>query len=406
MSLQHSLTLTAHDLTLRPARRLVLQAARAVRKGRLILTLPDGSQFTFGGASEGPVAHLTVKDERVFSRLLFSGEMGLGESYMDGLWEVNDLTAFLTMGIVNRENANPLLRALNTAARFPHRRLHRARRNSRSGSRRNVAHHYDLSNDFFALMLDETMAYSCALFERDDQSLDDAQRNKFALICQKAGLRPDERLLEIGCGWGGFARFAAAEFGAVVTGATISREQLVLARQLTAEAGLERHVGFELTDYRDLQGSYDKIVSIEMFEAVGAEYFEAFFRRCDSLLRRGGRLVLQTISVPDRLFPGLRDGVNWMQKYIFPGGMLPSLAQIEQSIARTSLVITDVEDIGLHYVRTLQEWRSRFFSNLGRVRDMGFDERFVRMWHYYLCSAEAGFATRSTGDLQIVFEKP
>jgi cyclopropane-fatty-acyl-phospholipid synthase len=382
-----------------------MMACRAVKKGRLTLTLPDGTQETFEGSEDGPHAHITVHDERAFSRLLLGGELALGETYMDGLWDTEDLTAMLVLGVVNRENAHPVIQRLNDLSRLPNRRLHLRRRNSKTGSRRNIQHHYDLSNDLFALFLDETLAYSSAVFACEDQDLAEAQRAKFDLLCRKAGIRPGDRVLEIGCGWGGFAIHAAQHYGARVTAATISQEQLALARERVAMSRLSDRVEVQLADYRDIAGIYDRIVSIEMFEAVGAEYFETFFKKCDALLAPAGRLVLQTISVPDRLFAGLRDGVNWMQKYIFPGGMLPSLAQIELAIRRTRLLIAGVEDIGPHYVRTLQEWRRRFDANEAAVRALGFDERFLRMWRYYLCSAEAGFATRSTGDLQIVFEK-
>lgn len=387
------------------ARRLVLLACRAVKKGRLTLTFPDGSSQTFAGTLPGPDVHLTVRDEAAFTRLLLGGELAFGETYMDGLWEADDLTAVLTLGVINREHAHPLIQRLNEVSRIPARICHLRRRNSKAGSRRNISDHYDLSNELFALFLDGTMAYSSAVFESEDQPLEDAQRHKFDVLCRKAGIQPGDRVLEIGCGWGGFAIHAALNYGARVTAATISEQQLRLAQARVAEAGLSDQIDVVLRDYRDLRGRHDKIVSIEMFEAVGAEYFETFFRTCDSLLQPGGRLVMQTISVPDRLFAGLRDGVNWMQKYIFPGGMLPSLAEIERAIRKTSLLISDVEDIAPHYVRTLQKWRHRFFDNIAAVRALGFDDRFIRMWEYYLCAAEAGFATRSTGDLQIVFDK-
>ena len=406
MTLQRALQRTALGIGGFPVRSLVFLACRAVKKGRLTLTLPDGTQETFQGGEDGPHVHITIKDEHAFARLLFSGELALGETYTDGMWETDDLTSMLVLGIINRQHASPLIRTLNDAARLPSRRVHLGRRNSKRGSRRNIRDHYDLSNDLFALFLDETMAYSSAVFEVEDQDLDDAQRHKFDLLCRKAGMRPGQRVLEIGCGWGGFAIHAAKNYGVHVTAVTISEEQLKLARARVAEAGLDGRVDVQLVDYRDIGGSFERIVSIEMFEAVGAEYFETFFKKCDALLVPGGRLVMQTISVPERLFAGLRDGVNWMQKYIFPGGMLPSLAQVELAIKRTALIVSDVEDIAPHYVRTLQEWRRRFFENVEQVRALGFDDRFVRMWQYYLCSAEAGFATRSTGDLQIVLDKP
>jgi len=393
------------DLGYEASKALVMRVASSVRNGRLEVYMPDGSRRTFGGRRPGPTALLRVHDDAFFTRLVRSGEMGLGESYMDGLWDVDDLTSFLALGIENRQYAPSLSKLVNDVTRLPNRRLHLSRRNSKKGSRDNVHAHYDLSNELFELFLDPTMTYSSAMFTNEEQSLEDAQRNKYDVLCRKAAIGPGSRVLEIGCGWGGFAMHAAMNYGARVTATTISKEQYGLAARRVAEAGVADRVELRLSDYRDLAGSFDHIVSIEMFEAVGAEYFETFFKKCDGLLATGGRMVMQTISVPERTFVALRDGVNWMQKYIFPGGMLPSLAAIDRSIARTRLVISDVEDIAAHYVRTLQEWRQRFEERRDDVLALGFDERFVRMWRYYLCAAEAGFATRSTGDLQIVFDK-
>ena len=237
MTLQRALNRTALGIGGFPARSLVFLACRAVKRGRLTLTLPDGTQETFQGSEDGPHVHVTVNDEHAFARLLFSGELALGETYMDGMWETDDLTAMLVLGISNRQHASPLIQALNNIARLPSRRMHLGRRNSKAGSRRNISDHYDLSNELFALFLDETMAYSSAVFETDEQELADAQRHKFDLLCRKAGMRPGHRVLEIGCGWGGFAIHAAMNYGVHVTAATISEEQLKLARARAAEAG-------------------------------------------------------------------------------------------------------------------------------------------------------------------------
>ena len=393
----------ADNLDSAVSRTLFMQVPKAVHRGRLELTLPDGSRRVYGGTQPGPDVRACIHDEALYQRLVRSGE--LGESYMEGFWDTDDLTGLLVLGIENRRFAPGFMRRINEVSRWPNRKLHLGRPNSMDGSKRNIQAHYDLSNELFALFLDETMTYSCAVFEHEEQSLEDAQRRKFDLLCRKAGIGTGDRVLEIGCGWGSFAMHAAQHYGAKVVATTISREQYDLAAQQVAEAGLTREVELQLVDYRDLRGRYDKIVSIEMFEAVGAEYFATFFEKCNALLHSGGRMVMQTISVPERTFGALRDGVNWMQKYIFPGGMLPSLAAIDRATNRTDLVLEDVEDIGRHYVRTLQEWRHRFEERIDDVRALGFDERFQRMWRYYLSSAEAGFATRSTGDLQVVFEK-
>ena len=250
------------------------------------------------------------------------------------------------------------------------------------------------------------MTYSCAYFNSPDDSLREAQINKYRRVAERAGITSSDHVLEIGSGWGGFAVFAARAYGCRVTSITISQEQLQFARAIVEQAGLAHLVNFEFIDYRDIPGQFDKIVSIEMFESIGAEYFETFFRRCDRLLKPGGRLSLQSISVPDRNYEAQKNGINWIQKHIFYGGVLPSLAAIEEASNPTSLVITDMEDIGAHYVMTLRAWRERFLSDLPKIRSLGFDERFIRTWEYYLCVCEAAFLTRATIDMQIVMEKP
>jgi len=392
-------------MTAAAAKRLLVEAASRMRDGSIAVEFDNGQRRLFGQKGVPPSATLRILSPEFYGRVITAGEIGVGESYMDGLWRADDLTALLVAGIRNRRHAPAALKKLNDVSRFASRRLHLDRRNTQNGARDNIQAHYDLGNDFFRLFLDATLTYSCAVFESPGQDLAAAQRNKYRALCEKAGLGAGDHVLEIGSGWGGFAIYAAQSCGCRVTTITISREQLELARERVAEAGLDNRVEVEFCDYRDVAGRFDKIISIEMFEAVGADYFEAFFQKCDAVLKPGGRMALQTITVPDRAFEDLRDGVNWIQKYIFPGGMLPSLAEIERSIQRTNLVISAVEDIGLNYVRTLQLWRERFFANLDAVRALGFDDRFIRMWHYYLCASEAGFQTRSTGDLQIVLDK-
>ncbi|MEX1104438.1 MAG: cyclopropane-fatty-acyl-phospholipid synthase family protein, partial [Dehalococcoidia bacterium] len=282
---------------------------------------------------------------------------------------------------------------------------HRIRRNTRAGSQRNIAAHYDLGNDFYRLFLDETMTYSSAVFATPDQDLAEAQRNKYRIIAANAGLEPGQHVLEIGTGWGGFALYAAGELGCRVTSVTISREQYELARERAHAAGLDDRVDVQLRDYRDIEGTYDAIVSIEMLEAVGAEYFATFFEVCDRALRPGGRMSLQSITFPDAAYERQRRGANWIQTYIFPGGLCPSLSVIERSIHDTRFLVNGVTDIADSYALTLRVWRQRFMARLDEVRSMGFDERFIRMWEYYLALSEAGFATGISQDLQIVLEK-
>jgi cyclopropane-fatty-acyl-phospholipid synthase len=383
----------------------MLQAARRIRVGRLVVVLPDGTRRRYGDAAASLVGELHVHDPAAAGRLLFGGEIGGGEAYMDGLWSSPDLPALLKVAALNREALALSHGWWRVPARLRASVAHRARRNTVAGSRRNIVAHYDLGNDLYRLFLDETMTYSSAVFTSPDQSLADAQRTKYRVMADRAGLRGGERVLEIGSGWGGFALYAAGELGCEVTTITISPAQHALATERIAAAGLADRVRVELRDYREIAGTYDAIVSIEMLEAVGAEYYETFFAACDRALVPGGRLSLQTIAFPDEAYERQRRGANWIQTYIFPGGLLPSLAAIERSLHRTAMLVRRVDDIAPSYVRTLQAWRAAFFANLEAVRALGFDERFIRMWDFYLSISEAGFATGLTQDLQIVLEK-
>jgi cyclopropane-fatty-acyl-phospholipid synthase len=326
---------------------------------------------------------------------------------MDGLWSSPDLVALIRLAARNREALALSSGWFRVPAQLRRTLAHRARRNTRGQSRRNISTHYDLGNDFYRLFLDETMTYSSAVFASPDQSLAEAQRNKYRRMAEGAGLvaGAGQHVLEIGSGWGGFALYAAGELGCRVTSITISREQHALARERVRAAGLEHVVDIELRDYRDIEGTYDAIVSIEMLEAVGDEYFGTFFEACDAALRPGGRLSLQVITFPDATYERQLRGANWIQTYSFPGGLCPSLAVIERATRDTRLLITGVTDVADHYARTLRAWRTRFLERIADVRALGFDERFVRMWEYYLALSEAGFATGVTQDLQLVMEK-
>ncbi len=346
-----------------------------------------------------------IHDTTAVARLLLAGDIGAGEAYMDGLWSSPDLPALFRVAALNRDALALSGGWWRLPVRIQRTMAHRARRNTVGQSRRNIAAHYDLGNDFYRLFLDESMTYSSAVFATPGQSLADAQRTKYAVIAERAGLRGGEHVLEIGTGWGGFALYAAGELGCRVTTITISQAQHALATERVRDAGLAERVSVELRDYRDIRGTYDAIVSIEMLEAVGAEFYSAFFEACDRALRPGGRMSLQTITFPDVAYEPQRRRANWIQTYIFPGGLLPSLAVIERSTHRTRLLIRDVEDIAPHYVRTLRAWRARFLERLDTVRAMGFDEEFIRMWDYYLAISEASFATGVTQDLQVVLEK-
>lgn len=395
----------AGTILTRLAWRLGLAAGARIRAGCLTVVLPDGSEQVFGDPSSGDRAEIRIHDRAALARMLMGGETGGGEAYMDGLWSSPDLVALLRVAALNRGALALTTGWWRVPLQLRRTIGHRLRRNTIGRSRRNIAAHYDLGNDFYGLFLDETMTYSSAVYATPDQSLADAQRNKYRRIAKGAGLTRGQHVLEIGTGWGGFAIHAAGELGCRVTSITISREQHDLARQRVHAAGLDHLVDVQLRDYREIEGTYDAIVSIEMLEAVGGEYFETFFRICDAALVPGGKLSLQSITFPDAAYESQRRGANWIQTYIFPGGLCPSLAVIERATRDTRLLIRGVDDIAAHYAKTLRAWRSRFMDQLEEVQRLGFDDRFVRMWEYYLALSEAAFATGVCQDLQIVFEK-
>ncbi len=393
------------SLLARAALPSLLRALERWEDGRLALVLPDGSVRSFG--REGPRVELRVKSPAAVRRLLLRADIGFGESYVEGEWETSDLPGLLVQVLRNEDRLGTttgLSRLLNLGNDV----LHRLRRNTRRGSRRNVSFHYDLSNDFYRLFLDEeTMAYSSAFFASADEPLADAQKRKLRRMADKARLRPGDRVLEIGCGWGGFAILAAREYGCRVTGITISEAQHRLARERVAAAGLEGRVELRLQDYRDVEGRFDKVVSIEMFEALGREHWPAFFRKVEEVLLPHGLAVVQAISIPDRRFAAYERHCDWIQKHVFPGGVLASLHHATGAMMEAgTLVVHHLEDIGIHYARTLALWRGAFLSRLDEVRALGFDERFVRTWDFYLASCQALFATGRTGDLQVVLTRP
>lgn len=386
----------------------VLKRLASWSEGELIVELPDGSQRRFGHPNGSPAAVLQVRDLRFFRRLAIDPDMGAGESYVDGWWASPALPDLVAGFLLNQPRVSTgLERWLGRPIRRVQRLKHWLRRNTRRLSERNIHAHYDLGNEFFRLFLDESLAYSCAVFPEPSSTLEEGQRAKFEGICRKLQLGPRDHVLEIGCGWGGFAIYAARETGCRVTGITVSREQHVLARERVREATLESRVDIRYCDYRDVEGGFDKIVSIEMLEAVGERYWDRFFKAVDHLLRRGGLALIQVIAVPDQHFPAYRRSAGWLQQYIFPGGMLPSLYEMQRSLRRaTRLELHSVEEIGVHYVRTLELWRSRFWKNIDRVRALGFDERFVRIWDYYLSLSAGTFSTHHNRDLQLVLTRP
>jgi len=376
------------------------------KSGSLRMTLTDGSSKTLGEATSAYGAAMTVKDWRFFSRLVFGGDIGLGESYMDAEWDTPDLTKTLAWFIRNweaffgrYERFEPLFDRLNRI-------LYPITENTLKGSKKNIVTHYDLGNDFFKIFLDPSMTYSSGLYLNEEDSLEDAQRNKLQSMIRKAAIGPNDHVLEIGCGWGSFAVEAVKTTGCRVTGVTISDAQYEYARERIRTEGIEDRVEIVLRDYREIGGLFDRIVSIEMLEAVGHKYLEKFFECCDRLLKPGGIMALQFISIPDRRYDQYRKGHDWIRKHIFPGGELPSLAVVMGVLAKnTCLNVQCVENIGHDYARTLRDWRMRFLAGIDRVAELGFDRSFRRKWEYYLAGCEACFATGYLGDLQMVMVK-
>jgi len=387
------------------ARRLVLGRLEALRHGELRIIEGD-AVHQFRGAASGHAASIEVKNPAFYAELAYGGSVGAAESYMLGHWSTPDLTGLLRLMLANRSVLDSLeggLARLSAPLRLLAHWLHR---NTRAGSRRNISAHYDLGNEFFRLMLDETMMYSCALFERPDMTLAEASRAKLDLICRKLDLGPTNHVVEIGTGWGGFAIHAAGRYGCRVTTTTISPSQHELAKERVRAAGLEDRVTILLEDYRDLRGRYDRLVSIEMIEAIGHQQFGRFFRRCSDLLAGDGRMLLQSITIADRHYARARDEVDFIKRYIFPGCCIPSVGALtEAMVDQSDFRLVHLDDIGPHYAKTLAAWRRNFVARLDEVRALGYPDSFVRMWEFYLCYCEAGFAERALGDVQMVMTR-
>ena len=387
------------------ARRLVFARVATLSAG--LLRIREGHEVhEFGARSTGVDATITVLDPAFYAEIAFGGSVGAGESYMLGHWQADDLTALMRLLLRNRHALDAMETGLALISGPLRVAAHWLHRNTRSGSRRNISAHYDLGNDFFRLFLDETMMYSCALFERPEMTLAQASAAKLDAICRKLALGQQDHVLEIGTGWGGFALHAAAHYGCRVTTTTISPSQYQLANERVRAAGLGHRITVLLEDYRDLKGSYDKLVSIEMIEAIGHQYLGEFFRRCAERLIPGGRMLLQSITIADRHYARARDEVDFIKRYIFPGCCIPAVSALAQAMADSSdLRIVHLEDIGPHYATTLARWRDNFFTNLDQVRALGYPESFCRMWEYYLSYCEAGFTERALGDVQMLLAR-
>ncbi len=386
------------------ARRVVPGRLRGLAQGTLLIE-EGGVVHRFGAGL--PEARVRVLNPAFWSRVAFGGSVGAGESYMAGDWQTDDLTGLLRLLLRNRAVVDGLEKGLARLSAPLRRLLHSLNRNTRAGSRRNIAAHYDLGNEFYRLWLDETLMYSSAVFERADMSLAEASTAKLERICRKLEPAPRDHVLEIGTGWGGFALHAAGRHGCRVTTATLSRRQYELARERVAAAGLSDRVEVRLTDYRDLDGQYDKLVSIEMVEAVGAANLDTYFRQCARLLKPEGSMLLQAITIADQRYQAALGEVDFIQKHIFPGGFLPSVTALAASLTRASdLRAVHLEDIGPHYGETLARWRDNFLGAVDAVRALGYPESFLRMWLFYFAYCEAGFRERDLGTVQMLLARP
>ena len=396
-------------LLARLARGALLKRLALLRDGQL--TLQDGGEtLRFGARTErsGLSATITVNSPEFWSLAAFGGTVGAGEAYIHGHWRCDDLTALVRIMVLNRHVMTGMESGLGARfSQLARRLLHWANRNNKSGSARNIAAHYDLGNKLYELMLDETMAYSCGIFPAEDATLHEASVAKFDAVCRKLALTPADHLVEIGTGWGGLAIHAAERYGCRVTTTTISREQHDFAKEKIARRGLSDRITLLLKDYRDLTGQYDKLVSIEMIEAVGARYLDTYFRKCSSLLKPTGAMLLQAITLQDQYYERALKSVDYIQRFVFPGSFIPSIEAITSSLARaTDMKVFNLEDIGPHYAPTLRMWRERFVANLQRVKELGYPDSFVRRWDFYLCYCEGGFAERQLGDVQMLLTKP
>jgi len=390
----------------RLARRAVLAALAGLRVGRIHLD-DGGRQLSFGPGVDGPTITLHVRSPRVYRMTLIGGTNGAAQAYIDGLWSCDDLTGLMVLMIRNSAQMNGLDGGLARVAGWADRLLHFARRNSRTGSRRNIAAHYDLGNDFFAEFLDPTMTYSSGIFESPDTSLHAAQIAKLDRVCRGLELTPDDHLLEIGTGWGGLAMHASQHYGCRVTTTTISRRQHELAVERIRRAGLTDRITVLLRDYRELAGEFDKLVSIEMIEAVGHRYYDTFFRVCGRCLRPGGRMLMQAITIQEQLYPTHLRSVDFIKRFVFPGSNIPAVSALARSAGQAGgLHLSAVDDLTPHYAETLRRWRQNVHARTGRIRALGYSEELLRLWDYYLCYCEGGFVERYIGLAHLVWQKP
>jgi cyclopropane-fatty-acyl-phospholipid synthase len=392
----------------RVARGAILSLLKSLVQGRITI-VENHHRYAFGEQSEAlPLqAVITVHHPQFYTRIFWGGSNGAAEAYMDGLWSADDLTMVTRILALNRKAFENMEKGLARLTAPLYRFYHFFRKNTKKGSRENILAHYDLGNDFYSLFLDETMTYSCGFFEHEKSTLKEASIAKYDRICRKLRLAPGDRVVEIGTGWGGFAVHAAQNYDVHVTTTTISDAQYRFAEKRIKELRLEKRIRLLKKDYRDLSGQFDRLVSIEMIEAVGHQYLGNFFETCSRLLKDDGMMALQAITIGDQIFDRHKRSVDFIKRYIFPGSCIPSITAISKAIAKaTDLRLIHLEDITPHYARTLNEWRRRFMTHIDRLKASGYSDTFIRMWEYYLCYCEGGFSERYIGDVQMLFAKP
>lgn len=393
----------------RRLRTRLLQRLSGLRECELTIEDAEG-QVRLGIAVEGRETlhcRLRILDPAFYRAVAAQGSVGAGESYMDGHWQCSDLVSLVRILVINRDLLDAMEGGLARLGGLALKAWHALQRNTRTGSRRNVAAHYDLGNELFALFLCENLMYSAAVFDAPDEPLEVASTRKLDRICRKLALRPGEHVVEIGSGWGGFAIHAARHYGVHVTTTTLSKEQRELALARIEDAGLSDRITVLLSDYRDLSGTYDKLVSIEMIEAIGHQYLDTYFAKVRSLLKDDGIALIQAITIEDHRYETALKAVDYIKRFIFPGSFIPSIQAMQSAVARsTDLKLYNLEDIGPSYALTLRHWRQRFMARLDEVRALGYPERFIRMWEFYLCYCEGGFIERSVGDVQLLLTAP
>ena len=397
---------TTHNLTSALLRRGVLRQLSQLKSGHLVIT-ENGERLIFGDSGAGLVGEVQIHDTSVWGMIASNGSIGAGEAFIHGYWSSPDLTKVIRVLVSNMDVLDAMEGGLARLGRPLIRGLHWINRNTRKGSQKNIAAHYDLGNDMFEQFLDPTMMYSAAQFLTADDTLEQAQLNKLQRICQKLDLKPADHLLEIGTGWGSMALYAAQHYGCRVTTTTLSKEQFAYTAQRVEALGLQDQVTVLLSDYRDLTGEYDKLVSIEMIEAVGHRFLPTYFKQCAQLLKPDGLMLLQAITIREQRFEQAKRSVDFIQRYIFPGGALPCVQNMLQIVSRdTDMNLLHMEDFGLHYARTLRLWHENFRRAHGRLAELGYDEYFLRLWEFYLCYCEGGFMERTIGTAQLLLAKP